>query len=114
MIKYPPKNLNFYIFVLGLSVFIAVGLSPFASSKPDGLDRVAEDLNFADKATTLKSPIPLTEKLANYQVKGVAPGLATPLAGLLGTLTTFSLTWGLGQCLLKKIPSTSSSSEESP
>jgi cobalt/nickel transport protein len=99
------------ILILGFSIFIAVALSPFANSKPDGLDRVAEDLKFADKATSLKSPIPLADKLTNYQVQGVPSWLATPLAGLLGTVTTFAMTWTLGKLMIKKRPNPTASEE---
>lgn len=111
MIKNTPKKSNFLILILGFSIFIAVVLSPFASSKPDGLDRVAEDLKFADKATSLKSPIPLADKLTNYQVQGVPFWLATPLAGLLGTVTTFAMTWTLGKLMIKKRPNPTASEE---
>ena len=111
MIKNTPQKSNFLILILGFSIFIAVALSPFASSKPDGLDRVAKDLKFADKATSQKSPIPLADKLTNYQVQGVPSWLATPLAGLLGTVTTFAITWTLGKLIIKKTPNSNAPEE---
>ncbi len=111
MIKNTPKKSNFLILILGFSIFIAVALSPFASSKPDGLDRVAKDLKFADKATSQKSPIPLADKLTNYQVQGVPSWLATPLAGLLGTVTIFAITWTLGKLMIKKTPNSNAPKE---
>ncbi|MFM6729346.1 MAG: PDGLE domain-containing protein, partial [Microcystis panniformis] len=43
------RNSHFFLIGLVLSLIIAVFLSPFASPDPDGLDRVAEDLQFSQK-----------------------------------------------------------------
>lgn len=89
---------------LGVSLGIAALLSPFASQHPDGLDRVARDLKFEEKAT----PAPLAHKLPFYTVfeeyalRGVPQGLATPLAGAIGTLATFGLAWGLGKLAIRR------------
>ena len=99
---YPSSGIQNRIFVasgLGIALLIGVFLSPFASQNPDGLDRVAQDLKFDKKA--VKSPS--AHKLPFYQVfdedelRGVPTPLATPLAGLAGTLATFGLTWGIGK-----------------
>lgn len=85
---------GFILAGLGLSVLLAVLVSPFASSSPDGLERVAEDQGFATKAanapTWSKAPAP------DYAVPGVPrAGLSTAAAGLLGTLATFGAAWAL-------------------
>lgn len=68
-------------------VVLAIGLaafaSPFASSSPDGLEKVAEEHGIpeADKAAWQHAAIP------DYQVPGIAhEGTATGLAGVIGTV----------------------------
>ena len=98
------KHKTFIFTGLGSALAIAVFLSPFASSNPDGLDRVAQYHNFEQKAET-NSPaqkLPFHAIFNEYSVRGVPKSVATPLAGLLGTLTTFGLSWGLGKVLVKK------------
>lgn len=84
---------------LGISLLVAAFLSPLASSFPDGLERVAEDTGFLEKAQSLTgAPMP------DYLFPGVAaPGPATALAGIAGVLATFLLVWGLAR-LLKLSP----------
>lgn len=91
--------------ILGLTaaVLIALFLSPWASSFPDGLERVAEDLGFIQKAegpgVTVweKSPLP------DYKAPGIRnESLATGLAGLAGTLIIAAAGWGLARMLRKK------------
>jgi cobalt/nickel transport protein len=93
------RNRVFVLSGLGVALLIGVFLSPFASQNPDGLDRVAQDLKFDKKA----AEVPLANKLPFYQIfdgyalRGVPQQFATPLAGLLGTLATFCLAWGVGK-----------------
>lgn len=79
--------------LLVIAFILAAVLSVFASSAPDGLERVLEDAGVADHAATLlPSPVP------DYQVPGLGhAGLATALAGLLGTLLTLAVGWGVGR-----------------
>jgi cobalt/nickel transport protein len=97
------RNRTFFLTGLATAFLIAIFLSPFASSDPDGLDRVSQDLNFSDK----ESPEPPATKLpfANifdgYALKGVPEGVATPLAGFLGTLATFGVAWGIGKLVVR-------------
>ena len=74
---------------VGLALVVAVALaafaSPWASSSPDGLEKVAETNGFLDDgrlhALQESSPAP------DYAFPGVHdPRLATALAGLIGTL----------------------------
>jgi len=80
---------------LGLALAIAAFLSPFASSSPDGLERVAEDLGFLDKGITLfASPIP------DYLFPGVGnEKIATALAGIIGTGLVFIFMYAMGKFL---------------
>jgi hypothetical protein len=87
-------NLKLFV-VAGLLVALALGVlaSPFASTAPDGLERVAADQGFdaaaADHALG-QSPV------ADYEVRGVADErVATGAAGLAGVLLTFGLGVGV-------------------
>ncbi len=90
------------IVVLGLVLFVA----PFASAWPDGLEKVAEALGFSGAAmqqAVANSPIP------DYQVPGVGSSvISNILAGLLGTLIVFVLSYVLARLLTSKSNSTKS------
>lgn len=80
---------------LGLAVALVLGavLSPLASSRPDGLERVAEDKGFAEKAQA--EPASSGSPLPDYTVPGVRSERAsTALAGAIGTAAAFAV--GLG------------------
>ena len=84
------KNMIF-IRITIISIFlIAMGLSLAASSFPDGLEKVAENLGFMDKATdTLSEDFFL---IPDYVVRGIgSEKLQTSLAGLFGILIIFAL-----------------------
>jgi cobalt/nickel transport protein len=89
---------------LGIALLIAIVLSPFASKNPDGLDRVSEDLKFGEKELKDKPAhkLPFHAIFDEYAVRGVPEQIATPLAGLAGTLVTFGLAWGAGKLLVRK------------
>jgi len=76
----------------GLGIALAVALiSPLASSSPDGLERVAEDKGFLGLAQD-----PSFEIIADYMFPGVEnEGLATVLAGLVGTMIVFGIGYSL-------------------
>ncbi len=86
-------------FIIGgfiISVVLAVFLSPFASSFPDGLERVSENLGFVHKEVSaiVKGPIP------NYTFPLVKnEKIATSLAGLFGILIVFVVAFGSGYIL---------------
>ncbi len=94
---------NLLIAGLGLSLLLAVFVSPYASSSPDGLERVAEDKGFLEKAEAPgvtaweHSPIP------DYAFPGVKnEKVATALAGLFGAGGIFALSYGLFGLIRKK------------
>ena len=75
----------FIVLALGVAVGLAVFVSPYASSSPDGLAKVAETKGFLTdgRLHTIqeRSPVP------NYAFPGIHdPRLATALAGFVGTL----------------------------
>ena len=86
------RSSNLRIFLLG-GLLVAIGLamlvSGFASSSPDGLNKVAEDHGFAANA---KEHLFENGPLAGYAVKGVnSDRLSTGLSGLIGVLVTFGV-----------------------
>jgi cobalt/nickel transport protein len=97
------RNQVFVLTGLGIALLIAIFLSPFASQNPDGLDRVSEDHGFSDKAAenTPAQRLPFYLVFDEYALRGVPEGIATPLAGLAGTLAAFGLAWGAGKLLVR-------------
>lgn len=102
----PPKMRykTFFLSSLGIAVIIAAVVSPFASSHPDGLNRVAEDLGFTDK----ERPEPLAQKLPpakafdGYALRGAPESVATPIAGVVGVAAAFGVAWGLGKLFVRQ------------
>jgi|GEM_PF-664463 len=88
---------------LGIALIIAVLLSPWASQHPDGLDRVAQDLEFEHKAVSepVAHRLPFYRVFDEYALRGVPEAVATPLAGLFGTLAAFGLAWGIGKLVIR-------------
>ncbi len=79
--------------VLALA-FVLAALSPLASSKPDGLERVVQDHRLGAGANEPPSPAPMSD----YRVPGVRnTNWGTILAGLAGTLAVFGAALGLGR-----------------
>ncbi|WP_414572221.1 PDGLE domain-containing protein [Nostoc sp. CCY 9925] len=105
------RNRAFVIAGLGIALLIAIFLSPLASKNPDGLDRVSKDLKFDSKELEEKpaQKLPFYSIFDEYALRGVPSEIATPLAGLIGTLATFGLAWGIGKLVVRG--STSPSTE---
>lgn len=105
--KLPNRNLAFIFSGLGVALLIAIFVSPFASSDPDGLDRVSQDLKFEHKAAedAPAHKLPFANIFDEYALKGVPEAIATPMAGLVGTLAAFGLAYGIGKLVVKKSPS---------
>ena len=84
---------------LAVSLLLAVVVSLFASSSPDGLEHVAETLGFADSAAdsaVAGSP------LADYGTAGVAnTWLSTAIAGIVGLAVTGLVAFGLMRLLAR-------------
>lgn len=100
----PPSPKMFVFVSLGIALGIGIFLSPFASENPDGLDRVSQDLKFEHKAAseTPAQKLPFFAVFDEYALRGVPEAIATPLAGLIGTLATFGLAWGLGKVAARR------------
>jgi hypothetical protein len=76
-----------------VAVVLAGGVSYFASSAPDGLNRVAEDHGIANR----EKPHALGDgPMAGYTVKGVTSSwLSGGLAGVTGVVVVLALTSGI-------------------
>jgi hypothetical protein len=84
----------FTIFALALAVGLATAASPFASSHPDGLERVAQDQAFIDDGRL--APIQEDAPVPDYAFPGVEnERVATGLAGFAGTLGVFAVGFGV-------------------
>lgn len=110
------RNRAFVILGLSIALLVAVFLSPFASSNPDGLDRVSQDYGFDDKAIpdAPARKLPFHSIFDEYAMRGVPEGIATPLAGLVGTLATFGIAWSAGKLLVRGNTPESLSDSDSP
>jgi hypothetical protein len=76
------------------ALFVAL-LSPLASSAPDGLERVAEDKGFIERAHDAFFRV-----VPDYVMPGVSnEAVATILAGVIGTLIIFGIVYGLARLL---------------
>ena len=97
------RNRLFILSSLAVALAVAIFVSPFASSDPDGLDRVSQDLEFEDKAIedAPATKLPFYGIFEEYALRGVPDVLATPLAGLAGTVVTFGIAWGMGKLLIR-------------
>ena len=87
------RTRSFVLAGLVVTLLVAGGLSYYASSHPDGLEYVAEQVGFGDSeedSATADSP------LADYRVKGVEnDALSGALAGVVGSLIVLALASGL-------------------
>ena len=88
---------RWWIIGLLLALIVAI-LSPLASSQPDGLERVAEDQGFGAQAKASWYQV-----MPDYLLPGVQnKGVATILAGVLGTSLVFGIMFGLGRLLHRR------------
>ncbi len=80
----------FALFALAVAVGLATAAAPFASSHPDGLERVAIEQRFEGAGVERDAPI------ADYAFPAIDDErLATGLAGFIGTLCVFGLAYGV-------------------
>jgi len=90
------KRISTRTFVLsGIAVALVLAflVSPFASSSPDGLEKVASDKGIDASVTDHELA---DSPLADYAVVGVENGsLSTGLAGLAGVAVTLAIVMGL-------------------
>jgi hypothetical protein len=91
----------FVVLGLALALGLATAVSPYASSNPDGLEKVAGDKGFLDqgKLASLQDNSPI----ADYAFPGIDnERVATGVAGFVGTLGVFAVAFGLAWLLRRR------------
>jgi cobalt/nickel transport system permease protein len=90
-------GLEFSAFCLVIALGLAIFVSPYACAWPDGLDKVAQSFGFAGHAAKLvKTWIP------DYKMPGISSaGIATAIAGAIGTLVMFGFACVIGRVLVR-------------
>ena len=89
-----------YIIGFVITLLIAGVFSFYASSSPDGLEKVAIDLGFID---TAKDSAVSDTALAEYGVKGVEnERLSVGIAGIVGVFATGLVMYAIVRLLVKK------------
>ncbi len=87
------KKSRFYLYFFLVSLVIAGGLSFYASSHPDGLEKVAEDTGFLE---TAKDSAVSDSPLADYGVAGIGDErFSVGLSGIIGIFVTAAITFGI-------------------
>ncbi len=100
---------GFILIGLGISLLLALFLSPFASTSPDGLEKVAEMKGFSEKGESWTfwkhAPLP------DYAIPWIKNRkVSTALSGIIGTLAIFFIVFGLGRLFKKSPPNSSTNS----
>jgi cobalt/nickel transport system permease protein len=90
---------------LAISLAVAAFLAPFAYDAPDGLEYVGKKLDFLPEPAAVQ-PLAPASPMADYQLR--LPGLdhaqvATAMAGVVGTLVVFGLSWGMARVLPRPV-----------
>ena len=82
-----------------VSIFVAGFISYYASSSPDGLEKVAEDKGFLD---TAKDSANSDSFLADYGIAGIDnERLSVGLSGIIGVIATLSVSLLIFKTLAK-------------
>ena len=96
------SNRKFIVMGVLVSALLAGGASYYASSHPDGLEKVAEEIGFID---TAKDSANADTALADYGVKGIEnERLSVGAAGVIGVVATGAVSGGLFLLLRRKKP----------
>ena len=94
------KQKTFLLSGFVVSLFLAGVVSFYASSNPDGLEKVAEDIGFIE---TAKDHTYADGALADYGVKGIDNArLSTGAAGVIGVVATGVISTGLFMVVRRK------------
>ena len=89
------SNKKFFASAIIVSALLAGGASFYASSSPDGLEKVAEDIGFIETAKD--------HSLADYGLAGVDnERLSVGASGVIGVLVTSVVGFGLFMLIRKK------------
>jgi len=82
------------------TLLIAGILSLFASSFPDGLEKVAENFGFIHLAENVR--IALNTPFSDYQISGMNEQVGTSVSGLFGTSICFGLSFLISKFIIPK------------
>lgn len=83
------KEKIFILIIAIAALAVALFLSPFASTYPDGLEKVADKLGFADKASSF---VNFKFIIPDYTFPGINSSFwQTSLAGFFGVLIIFAV-----------------------
>ena len=85
---------RFVVVIIISAVVVAGVVSWFASTRPDGLERVAEDAGFSGKAKA-----PLFSVLPDYTIPGREGFLSNAAAGIVGVFAVFAFVYLAGRLL---------------
>ncbi len=97
---------RFVLAGLAICAIIAGVVSYYASSRPDGLERVAEVLT-GGQSTDTGTTVPIAAPMADYEVPGVrSKRVAGGLAGLAGVVVTFAICVVVGKFVGRRRDST--------
>lgn len=88
---------RWWLIGIAVAAVVVVAASLWASTDPDGLNRIAADLGF----DTLAQDAPY-ELLPGYSVPGLEGPLSKVLAGLIGMLLVFAVAFGVGRLLIRR------------
>lgn len=94
------SNRRFIIVGAIVSLFLAAFLSFYASSHPDGLEKVGESIGFIE---TAKDSAVADSPLADYGVEGVEDArISGALAGIIGLAVTAAVSYGVFALVKRK------------
>jgi hypothetical protein len=94
------SNKKFYIGGTLISLLLAGVVSFYASSHPDGLEKVAEEIGFIE---TAEDPATAGSALADYEVAGIENDrAAVGIAGVIGVAATGLIATGFFMYLGKR------------
>jgi cobalt/nickel transport protein len=91
------KNWVLLVSGLGMSITAVLLLVPHASQYPDGLDRVAQDLEFEHRARG--QSLPSRQYFEEYRWQGLADPEGTMVGGMVGMGICCGLAWAVGSLL---------------
>jgi cobalt/nickel transport protein len=93
-----PSRRRWWVSGLVLVAILVIALVPFASSDPDGLERVAEDQGFIDQAGNVVDGL-----LSGYAIPGIEdPAVSSIVSGLVGVAIVVLLIVGVGRLLARR------------
>ncbi len=87
---------RFVIVMFMLSLVVAGVVSYYASSDPDGLERVSEDAGFSHRAED-----PSVEIMPDYTVPGLRGAASNAVAGIAGVIAVFAVAWFAGMVIAR-------------